>query len=194
MCHCERYFQPDEKLQKMITMLVVILVINLIDATAAALLIGFNTSLMLFIQALLLFVSYQSLVYFYSAMFILLCLYNGFSMFIYVGIIIQQIILTGSSGISKTEQYEEFGVRLFTLIFCIFSIIFVFPIYKEQKAQLYSSSQSSESRNRNNDPESNYRPPISNNQVSSSNSTENNNSNNNRGYVPFGGRGIQVGS
>jgi hypothetical protein len=197
MCECQKYFEPNEKLKKMLNLVLIIMFINIILFILLAIFLGFSMCFEMIIQTLVLFCAYQSVLYTYIAMYIFFGLFNAFLVFRVVGIVIQQIIIEGSSTLQTGSQYAGFSILLVTLVFQIFAIIVLFPVYKEMKAQLYErtlgvsvdpevSSDRNDSinddRNIQGGNSSQYNPPVSNNQ-----------SNNNRGFVPFGGRGTAVG-
>lgn len=203
MCECQKYFEPDVKLKKMLTLVLIIMLINILLTILTAIFIGFSMCFELLMQALVLFCGFQSLLYTYVAMFIFFGLLNGFLVFRIVGIIIQQTIIEGSSPLQTGKQYTAFAILLVTFVFQIFAIVVIFPIYKEMKAQLYERTlgvnvdpeggASNSDANINDYAQQNmgrgerqYNPPVSNNQT-------NVNNNNNRGFVAFGGRGTAVG-
>jgi hypothetical protein len=206
MCECQKYFEPDAKLKKMLILMLIIMIINVLLTILTAIFIDFSMCFELLIQVLVLFCGYQSLLYTYLAMYIFFGLLNGFLVVRVVGIIIQQTIIEGSSQLQTGKQYTAFSILLVTLVFQIFAIVLIFPIYKEMKAQLYErtlgvsldpENVSNENNNSNNINEeqqqqnayigrgdTQYNPPATYNQVNSSN---------NRGFVAFGGRGTAVG-
>jgi hypothetical protein len=204
MCECSPVFVADEKLKKMLTIVLIILVLNGIIGILTGIFINWSMAFQILINVLILFCAYNSLRYTYVSIYIFFTMLNAFTVFIFVGIQIQQILLVGQSGIKKTADYVAFSLLLFTLVFDVFSIIFVFPAYREMKAQFYEHStgqrvdpEEGENRNTN----SAYNPPgvVSNNQTNNNTNTNtndnnnNNSSSNNTGFRAFQGRGTAVG-
>mmetsp|Transcript_679 Transcript_679/g.672 ORF Transcript_679/g.672 Transcript_679/m.672 type:complete len:211 (+) Transcript_679:42-674(+) len=208
MCECNKYFEPDDKLRRMLVFLWIILGINFVLGILSAIFCSLGMCLYIFIQTIILLCAIKSVLYTYLAMFVFFCLMNGFSMLIFVGIVIQQLIITDHSTLKDSDDKVEFGIQVFTLVFSIFCIFLVFPIYREMKAQLYErvSGMPADPEQGNQRPQqpvssSNYRAPqVSNNQVNSNpvnnrpqQQPQPSTTSNNRGYVAFGGRGSAVG-
>lgn len=199
-------FRPDAKLESMRKFLLIILVVSLILAILSAIFLSFSFFLQQLIQTLFLFMGYYSVLYIYLTIFILFQMMLCFSCFTTVGIVIQQVIITGNSILKTTNDYVAFSLLIIIMLFSILAIATSFSVYKEMKAQFIEASvgirnnqdpennQNNRSFEENN--ENNYVPPQNNLLSNNRNNNNNNSNNNNRNNVnqnAFQGRGVAFG-
>lgn len=124
-----------------------------------------------------------------------------FSCFTTVGIVIQQVIITGNSMLKTTNDYVAFSLLIIIMLFSILAIATSFSVYKEMKAQFIEASvglrqdpenidNDNRSERNNLQNQNNYVPPQNN---VNSNNRNNNNGNSNRNDNAFQGRGVAFG-
>lgn len=194
-------FRPDEKLQSMRKFLLIILISSLILAILSAIFLSFSFFLQQLIQCLFLFMGYYSILYVYLTIFILFQMMLCFSCFTTVGIVIQQVIITGNSMLKTTNDYVAFSLLIIIMLFSILAIATSFSVYKEMKAQFIEASvglrqdpenidNDNRSERNNLQNQNNYVPPQNN---VNSNNRNNNNGNSNRNDNAFQGRGVAFG-
>ena len=128
MCECNRFFNPDEFLEKRCTFLYFVIFIHLILGILFAVFSpngnGYTFLFQHFIQALILFCGIRTLLYTYLAIYIFFSLVNCVSSFIVVGIVLQQLIAVGSNEVSKKLDTAYIVLTAFNFVFLVFSIIF----------------------------------------------------------------------
>jgi hypothetical protein len=194
MCECSPQFQPNEKLKRQLKLVLILMIIGAIPGIGFFFLKLSNLGISVLIALLFLFCGYQSLLYYYLSLYIFLTLFTTFMLFILFGIVLQQEFLGAESPLKDTVDYVQFGFVIFTFLYNIFSIIFIFPIYKEMRAQLFEVVLSGrlgaggDMENQNGSQERQI--PIMNNQQ---NNPPESQSNNRGGFTAFTGRGTAVG-
>lgn len=204
MCECNPVLNPNNKLKGQLKLVLIFIIIGLILSILLLIFIfdNFGLGMIGLIGTLLLFCSYKTYLYVYLVIYIIISLFNSIQLFFLVGLFIQ-IELQGFKG---SRDYFVFGLIIFTFFYYVFSIIFLFGIYKEMKAQLYEGGGASGMLNGNsnesdeNDEERNTTRSrlmmgnIVNNQNQNQNTQSNQRNNNTQsGYVPFGGTGRTIG-
>lgn len=198
MCECSPQFQPNEKLRRQLKLVLILMIIGAIPGIGFFFLKLSNLGISVLIALLFLFCGYQSLLYYYLSLYIFLTLFTTFMLFILFGIVLQQEFLGAESPLKDTVDYVQFGFVIFTFLYNIFSIAFIFPIYKEMRAQLleavlgggFGAGGDMENQNGSQEREA----PIMNNQPLQNNPPATNNNNNRGGFTAFAGRGTAVGS
>lgn len=189
MCECSPQFEANTRLKKQLKIVLVLMIIGGLLSIAFFILQSFSMGFSILIALLFLFCGYQSLLYYYLSLYIFLTLFTSFLLFVSVGIVIQQELLNAQP-LSETSQLVLFGFILFTLLYNIFSIIFIFPIYKEMRAQLYEMALGAGGQ-AGGDEENQNRVPMVNNQRSENAPSSNNNQRS--GFQAFAGRGTALG-
>ena len=207
MCQCQRQFEPNPTLQKMLPMLkiagfinVAICLLHIFPMNAGGIMDIFN--------CILIFVTYNTLSYNFAQMYILFTCIDTVFMIDDIGVFFQEVYNQehlASDSLSFID-YWSLGVNTFSLVFYIWAIYIVFEAYKEMRAQLLEIAgvnvqnmgvpQQQDQENQNQNP-----PPQ--NQWGNANMQANAPANveqpreqrqgGGRGYVPFGGRGVRVG-
>lgn len=138
MCYCRRMIDPDAKLTQMLFLFRVILGINFWLIIGKA--IYWLTTKMyidLFsdiICTLLLLGTIYTLFFMYGMLGLFLILYRIVSCVVQLGIFFQQIVYQDTF-IFDTGKYAHLGITTFETCFVFFSLIVLFPTYKEMKAQ-----------------------------------------------------------
>lgn len=203
MCECNPVLNPNNKLKGQLKLVLIFIIIGLILSILLLIFIfdNFGLGMIGLIGTLLLFCSYKTYLYVYLVIYIIISLFNSIQLFFLVGLFIQ-IELQGFKG---SRDYFVFGLIIFTFFYYVFSIIFLFGIYKEMKAQLYEGGASGMLNGNSNESDENDEERnttrsrlmmgnIVNNQNQNQNTQSNQRNNNTQsGYVPFGGTGRTIG-
>lgn len=126
--------QPNEKLQKMLTFVKIILIINFLSSILR-IWININELFYDLICALFLMMAYFSVYFIYMAMYEIFCLFNGFFLFVKLAIFLQVLLQMPDYKINS-KQVVSLSFTIYLFVFYIFAVIITYPVYKEMKAQL----------------------------------------------------------
>ena len=203
MCNCQRAFEPSPQLEKSLFMIKIICVINVIVVILH--IYPLNANIMMdILSCILIFLAYNSLLFYYSQIYILISCINLIFMIDSVGTFFQKVYASKVDTKTLTGvEYYSIGVNSFSLVFYVFAIAMVFSFYKEIRAQYYENAgvnfgDNVEQPANNNINGNENRAPwannaINNNNYNNNNNNYNNNNNQQRGFVAFSGRGVRVG-
>lgn len=186
MCYWRRMIEPDAKLTQMLFLFRIILGLNV------ALIIGkgiywLTTKMYIdlfsdIICTLILIGAIYTLFFIYGMIGLFLILYRILSSVVQLGVFFQQIAYQNSF-VFNSAKYAHLGITTFEVCFLLFSLLVLFPTYKEMKA-VYIENVSGV----------NYRQQEDNNidlGINSSNISNDNNTTHD--FQAFQGSGIQVG-
>ncbi|MCQ2816231.1 MAG: hypothetical protein MJ252_03085 [archaeon] len=203
MCQCQRAFEPNPELEKSLVLLKIIGIINVLIAILHIYPMN-SAGLMDIISCILILLAYNTLLFYYAQIYILLCCIDFIFMIDSIGVFFQRVFSPNSTvKTMSTSEYIALGINTFSLVFYIFAIFIVFKLYKEMRAQFYENAgvnfnNPQNSNNEYNGSEARAAWADNNINLPAANQRRNNNNANNnaeapRGYVPFGGRGVAVG-
>jgi len=143
-------------------------------------------------SVLILWIASESCHYLIAGFYIFIVLINNLISFFLIGAYVQAII----QGSTLAKEHVIFlCITIFIFLFYSFAVVIVFPAYKEMKAIFYESVGAVARGN--NDTEANLRQNNYNNISSipqnNNNQDLNNQEQNHHNFVPFSGRGVQLG-
>lgn len=186
MCEgfCRRIINPTPRLEKMIKFLQVLLILNLMIPLLRILLKKYEDIITDLLCVLILYGAKESLHFLISGLYILIVIINNLVSFFFIGALLQAMI--------QGEKLENTAllflcVNIFIFLFYSFAVIIVFPAHKEMKAIFFESRAAGA----NGDMEANLRNQHNNNNNVASN--PNQDQQRNSSFVPFSGRGVQLG-
>ena len=151
-----------------------------------------------FLCVLILWGATESCHFLIAGFFMMIIIINNLLAFFLIGAYVQAVL---QGAVLTSSNILFLCINIFIFLFYSFAIFIVFPAYKEMKAIFLESAGAALSGNAgvNNDMESNLR-PSNYNQVSGRVNSQDPNlqsgqsgNNNNNNFVPFGGRGVEVG-
>lgn len=186
---CSKMIEPNETLQKMLIMLRIVLGINVALLIAKGIFWAITgRSVDLFTDLFCLFIliiTNVNLYYSCGMMLLFFIIIRLFTVFFSLGTFIQLVIIkTTSEFDSKT--YGILGIITFEFFLHIFSIIVIFPIYKELKAHFIEQGGLGGQVGPNYQPHADQENQVANNQQPES-------SNSNSNFRAFQGRGVALG-
>jgi len=188
MCNrlCRRMINPSPKLEKILTFLRILILINLIVPVLKILIERADDLLNDLICVFILWGACESCNFLIAGFYIMIVMINNFTSFFLIGAYVQAII---QGAVLNNKHVLFLCVYTFIFLFYSFTIAIVFPAYKEMKAIFVESTSNLR---RSNDMEENLGPGNYNN-VSERNENLNQQVGNNQNFVPFSGRGVQLG-
>lgn len=180
MCNFNRVIGPNAKLIKMLGFAKILLIVNLLSSILR---VWIRPTDILFdlLCCLFLWLGNNTLYFMFTALYVIFSLINVVYLFINCAMIFQMMI---QKTLGNTNITIPLCFSLYLLVFYTFAIIFIYPMYKEMKAQLIDLVTGSS-----------YR-PVSSERADVENANTNNNNTNDptsTRFVPFRGRGVQVG-
>lgn len=190
---CQRVIQPTARLSKMLNFLKILMIINLIIPVLRIIMGKYDDILNDFLCLFILWGASESCHFLIAGFYIMFIIINNLISFFLIGAYVQAVI---QGAVLNSSHILFLCINIFIFLFYSFAVIIVFPAYKEMKAIFFESAGAAIAE-RNNDMESHLRPSNNNqasgrviNQGQSHNASAGNNNNH---FVPFSGRGMQLG-
>lgn len=197
MCTFQASINPDAKLLKQINFIKIIFGLNLLVIIGHIIISIYNktnvsspgsTIIVELFACLFLFMAIQCYNFVGAGVFVVLSLYCSVILFVEIGTFFQVVYYNENINLQNNILpllYGKLGVDTFAFVFYVFSIIVVFPIYREMKAQYLEGV----GRGGGGEPSEVY--------DDRGNYGENDHAEQPQrrqgGYVPFSGRGVAVG-
>lgn len=134
MCSFRRVLEPSEKLSKFIGLGKILFLINLIITLSHIIGIDFN----IFLEGLcciFLLSAVNSVYFLYAGLYIIIASYLIILNIMDIGVSFQYYIFGKSGSSTEASEYYLLITKTIGLIFYVFAVFVLFPIYREMKAQ-----------------------------------------------------------